>query len=449
MMFATAAIIASLAATSAASSVPENGVWCAEPTTLAEKQSKTLPTDPNLSFRGQFKDFALFVEPHSGDVPLCSVFLDHHAGDDGLWVIEEPNMEALEKTKASILAAGQKVYYQRGLSIVAGGGALLPNITGLDGCGAELGTAIIPVSSHSIKPQVLSTHQQEKWTVGKSNIVANPTIQAAVDDVSEANLSGTVTTLQAINTRNSYSATLHDAEDFVAAALAAYGFTISYQQFRPNMAPNVIATWTPNADAKEWVVAGAHLDSRSEDNQSETDRAPGADDNGTGSAAILEVARLINQTTAVTHKRGLRLCLFTGEEQGLVGSRAIASKWAEEGEDIYAMANADMLGYTSTPEIQQAFMDRSMDPTLTQYAKDLIATYVPTLPTVDTTACCSDQQSFYENGFPSVGFFESGNAATAYPSYHKKTDLLENLSLEQLTLQTQAVAATVFSLLLD
>jgi hypothetical protein len=358
-------------------------------------------------------------------------------------------VQALEKTKASILAAGQKVYYQRGLSIVAGGGALLPNITGLDGCGAELGTAIIPVSSHSIKPQVLSTHQQEKWTVGKSNIVANPTIQAAVDDVSEANLSGTVTTLQAINTRNSYSATLHDAEDFVAAALAAYGFTISYQQFRPNMAPNVIATWTPNADAKEWVVAGAHLDSRSEDNQSETDRAPGADDNGTGSAAILEVARLINQTTAVTHKRGLRLCLFTGEEQGLVGSRAIASKWAEEGEDIYAMANADMLGYTSTPEIQQAFMDRSMDPTLTQYAKDLIATYVPTLPTVDTTACCSDQQSFYENGFPSVGFFESGNAATAYPSYHKKTDLLENLSLEQLTLQTQAVAATVFSLLLD
>jgi hypothetical protein len=96
MMFATAAIIASLAATSAASSVPENGVWCAEPTTLAEKQSKTLPTDPNLSFRGQFKDFALFVEPHSGDVPLCSVFLDHHAGDDGLWVIEEPNMEVIE-----------------------------------------------------------------------------------------------------------------------------------------------------------------------------------------------------------------------------------------------------------------------------------------------------------------------------------------------------------------
>lgn len=449
MMFATTAIVASLAAAGTASSVgAENGVWCAEPITLANKHLKTLPTGEDVSFRGQFKDFALFVEPHSGDVPTCSVFLDHHAGDDGLWVIEEPNMEALEKTKANIIAAGQKVYYEKGLSIVAGGGALLPNITGLDGCGADLNTAIIPVSSHTIQPQALSAHQQQKWTVGKSNIVANPSIQGAVDSVSESNLSGTVTTLQTINSRNSYSETLHDAEDFIAASLAAYGFTITYQQFRPNMAPNVIATWTPNADAKEWVVAGAHLDSRSEDNQSPTDRAPGADDNGTGSAAILEVARLINQTD-VAHNRGLRLCLFTGEEQGLVGSRAIASLWAEEGANIYAMANADMLGYTSTPEIQQAFMDRSMDPTLTQYAMDLIATYVPTLPTVFTTACCSDQQSFYENGYPSVGFFESGNAATAYPSYHKTTDLLENLSMEQLTLQTQAITATVFSLLLD
>ena len=136
----------------------------------------------------------------------------------------------MEKTKASVVAAGQKVYYEKGLSIVAGGGALLPNITGLDGCGAALDTAIIPVSSHTIKPQVLSAHQQEKWTVGKSNIVANPTIQAAVDSVSESVIHDTVTTLQTINSRNSYSTTLHDAEDYVATTLASYGFTISYQK---------------------------------------------------------------------------------------------------------------------------------------------------------------------------------------------------------------------------
>lgn len=94
-------------------------------------------------------------------------------------------------------------------------------------------------------------------------------------------------------------------------------------------------------------------------------------------------------------------------------------------------------------------MDRSMDPTLTSYAMDLVHTYVPSLPTVFTTACCSDQQSFYENGFPSVGFFENQDGGPAYPEYHKKTDLVEHFSMQQLTLQTQAVTATVFSLLLD
>lgn len=138
----------------------------------------------------------------------------------------------MEKTKADIIAAGQKVFYEKGLSIVAGGGSLLPNITGLDGCGAAVGTAIIPVSSHTIKPQVLSAQQQKKWTSEKSSndIVANPFIQGAVDDVSESNLRSTVTSLQTINTRNSYSATLHDAQDIMAAALAAYGFAITYHK---------------------------------------------------------------------------------------------------------------------------------------------------------------------------------------------------------------------------
>mmetsp|Transcript_95836 Transcript_95836/g.206876 ORF Transcript_95836/g.206876 Transcript_95836/m.206876 type:complete len:447 (-) Transcript_95836:191-1531(-) len=446
MKFGSAILLASLGQSIADS---DHGVWCAESVKLGSKSVEDiqqLEKLPGLSYRGQFRDFSLFVESKEGVIPNCDVFLEHYIGDDGLWVIEEPNQEAAEKTKASIVAAGQKVYYESGLSIVAGGGTLLPNITGLDGCGAAQDTHIIPVPSHSVRPPALSQKQLKRWKQQK--IDANPDIQNAVDSVSKDAITGTIETLQAINSRNSYSDTLYDAETFMASALQELGFTISYQKFLPTMAPNVIATWGASADAKEWVVAGGHLDSRSEDTTDGTARAPGADDNGTGSACMLELARLVN-TTQLTFNRGLRICLFTGEEQGLVGSRALASAWASEGENIYAMANADMLGYQSTPEIEQAFMDRSMSPELTTYAMDLISVYVPSLPTAYTGACCSDQQSFYENGYPSVGFFESSNSATAYPSYHKKTDLLENLNTEQLKLQTQAVTATVFSLLLD
>mmetsp|Transcript_13127 Transcript_13127/g.19772 ORF Transcript_13127/g.19772 Transcript_13127/m.19772 type:complete len:443 (-) Transcript_13127:223-1551(-) len=424
----------------------ENGFWCAEPSTKLGVDLNQHSHVSGISFRGQFKEFSLFVEEHTDDIKGCEVFLEHHLGDDGLWVIEEPNEEAVAKTKSDLVSAGQKVYYERGLSLVASGGTLLPNITGLDGCGAAQDTAIIPVPSHSVSPPALSPKQTQIWTA--RDIQANPDVQHAVDSVSKENLIKTVETLQEINSRNSYSDTLYTAEAYVVSELESMGFTISYQKFLPTIAPNIIATWEPYADATEFVVAGAHLDSRSEDSTSGTDRAPGADDNGTGSACILEIARLIH-SAQLSLNRGLRLCLFTGEEQGLLGSRALASMWAEQGENIYAMANADMLGYQSTPEVQQGFMDRSMSPELTSYAKELTAVYVPSLPTVDTGACCSDQQSFYENGYPSVGFFESGNSATAYPSYHKTTDLLENLNTDQLTLQTQAVTATVFSLLLD
>lgn len=220
------------------------------------------------------------------------------------------------------------------------------------------------------------------------------------------------------------------------------------QKFNPLMAPNLVATWTPYKDVKEFVVAGAHMDSRAEDSKDGEMRAPGADDNGTGSAAMLELARLVNGTD-LTFNRGLRICLFSGEEQGLLGSRALASAWAAQGEQIYSMVNADMLGYQSTEDMQIAFMNREVSQELTAFTKSLVHAYVPGVVTVDTEACCSDYASFYENGYPSVGFFESANSATAYPSYHKTTDLLQNVNMVQLTKQVQAITATVFTLLLE
>jgi Zn-dependent M28 family amino/carboxypeptidase len=213
--------------------------------------------------------------------------------------------------------------------------------------------------------------------------------------------------------------------------------------------PNVIATWT-GKDPAEWVVAGAHYDSRSEDSSSETNRAPGADDNGSGTSAMLELAKIVNTTsTDFGLARGLKLCFFSGEEQGLLGSRALAAQYKAQGVDVVAMVNADMLGYQATAEVTLGFKDRSVTPELVTLAKDLTAMYVPGLPTADSSSCCSDYLSFWEEGFPSVGFFENGEAASNYPSYHTETDLLSYVNTKQLVLETQAVAATVFTLLLD
>ena len=132
-----------------------------------------------------------------------------------------------------------------------------------------------------------------------------------------------------------------------------------------------------------------------------------------------------------------------------MGSRALAAQYKAENVNVVAMINADMLGYQATSEVTLGFKDRSVTPELVTLAKDLTTLYVPGLPTADSSSCCSDYLSFWEEGFPSVGFFENGEAASNYPSYHTTTDLIEYVNTKQLALETQAVAATVFTLLLE
>src|SRR5439155_11632427 len=71
----------------------------------------------------------------------------------------------------------------------------------------------------------------------------------------------------------------------------------------------------------EYVILGAHLDS--------WDLGTGATDNGTGSMVVLETARLLSQLK-VQPRRTIRFVLFTGEEQGLHGSKAYVAKHKEE-----------------------------------------------------------------------------------------------------------------------
>lgn len=225
--------------------------------------------------------------------------------------------------------------------------------------------------------------------------------------------------------------------------LKSYGATVVRHKFQDDMVAQVIATIPGVKDPSKIIVAGAHYDSRGTERNSPTQRAPGADDNGSGSSAVVEIARLLFENK-IQLAHTLKLMLFTGEEQGLVGSRAIAREMAEKGENVVAMFNADMIGYSQPEEgIILGFMDRYADLDLTDIAIQTTNTYVPSLRIAYTQACCSDQQSFYENGFPSVAFFETPTAAVVYPQYHKSDDLLQYLNLEQIKLEAQSLLASV------
>jgi Zn-dependent M28 family amino/carboxypeptidase len=89
------------------------------------------------------------------------------------------------------------------------------------------------------------------------------------------------------------------------------------------------------------VLLSAHYDSRGSFGSL---RAPGGDDDGSGTTALLALARAI-RAAGVTFQKHVVLAAFAGEEQGLLGSRAYARKAKDAGEDLVLMVQADMLAY--------------------------------------------------------------------------------------------------------
>ena len=81
-------------------------------------------------------------------------------------------------------------------------------------------------------------------------------------------------------------------------------------------------------------------------------RAPGGDDDGSGTTALLGIARTIARK-GVRFRKNVEICAFAGEEQGLYGSRAYARKMYEQGANLTLMIQADMLGYHKAGEPAQ------------------------------------------------------------------------------------------------
>jgi hypothetical protein len=121
----------------------------------------------------------------------------------------------------------------------------------------------------------------------------------------------------------------------------------------PTTITNVIATIQGTASPERFYVVTGHLDSRVSDVLNFTDDAPGADDDGSGVAVVLELARVFS-----THQFPGTLVLATvaGEEQGLYGSAHMAAQMAAAGNDVQGMFSNDIVGAS------QAFDGTRPDP---------------------------------------------------------------------------------------
>lgn len=252
-----------------------------------------------------------------------------------------------------------------------------------------------------------------------------------------------------ILTRNSYSVGqgVQLAADFIQGQYNSSGLIVTQETFRTDMGPNVIALLPGAIEPNTYVVIGAHYDSRGPQSTSPTQRAPGANDDGSGTGALLQIAKIIKDNN-IRFRYSVILGSWCGEEQGLVGSRAYALKSAQSNINILAMLQADMIAYRASGEAAQcAFPDRYDDKDLTALAIEVINQYVPEVKTCYTPACCSDHQSFYEQGYPATQIFERCGSI-ADNRYHDSADLVNRFGydFQQLQYNTQALLANLLVL---
>jgi hypothetical protein len=201
-------------------------------------------------------------------------------------------------------------------------------------------------------------------------------------------------------------------------------------------------------ESSEIILITAHLDSIAQGVRSSR-IAPGADDNASGSAGVLEAARVLSQ---YKFKRSIYFVLFTGEEQGLVGSRAYAGRLKREGANIVGVFNMDMIGYDS--DNNGIFEIQAPDEDSFRLAELLIATanhynlsLAPEVP--NEAPPWSDHASFARQGYPAVLIIEDtelGETEDFNPYYHTTGDTLEVINLSYARRIVQAIVGTVAQL---
>jgi len=250
--------------------------------------------------------------------------------------------------------------------------------------------------------------------------VPDPVIEAMVDSVDLVPIYAIVLRLQDFVNRYALGDSVDSARDWIVARYHSLGIdSVRVETFDPLYGDNVIAVLPGIGHPEKLVIIGGHYDSTAQGGLV----APGADDNGTGTACVLECARILSQ---YQFDYTIVFINFCAEEQGLVGSEDYAAAAQARGDDIVAMVNVDMIGwlYTGDP-LDLDIVDNESSAWIRDLLMAIAPMYVPELPAVDGSlpgGSNSDHASFWRHGYDAIMFWEDTNHWSPY--IHTANDLV-------------------------
>ncbi len=250
-------------------------------------------------------------------------------------------------------------------------------------------------------------------------------------------------------------------EDYLAAGFKAMGYEVARQPFEAlgGTYYNVVATRHDRITSGRFppLVIGAHYDT--------VPGSPGADDNASALAVLLETAEALVGASLI---RPLRFVAFCLEEQGLLGSSAYVAMLRRQQEALAGAIILECVGYAQLEEGTQrvpsgvpvvvptvgnflAVVGNEASKGLTRAVEQTMRAYVPMVQLVvpgqgeilpDTRR--SDHVAFWEQGFSAVMLTDTANFRN--PHYHQSSDTLETLNLDFMSQIANGVAATAIQL---
>jgi leucyl aminopeptidase len=271
-----------------------------------------------------------------------------------------------------------------------------------------------PLITHvfgQLKKQSAKNAKFHPSTLAFNTVQDQPAIESAVKEVSESNIRSTVEFLAAFPEREHRSAqpNIHVAamktrlENMLAAATVPWKLDlISHNSTHQQ----TIRVRFPGAKRPgEIVVLGGHLDSINQEYWG-NGQAPGADDNASGSADIIETMRILS--TKTQSERTIDFFLYAGEEGGLLGSAEIAADYKKQNQDVIGVLQLDMTLFPGNGEFVLGSMTDFTSAWLRSYLETLNGIYIKAKIMDDKCGYgCSDHASWYRQGYPTLMPFEA------------------------------------------
>ncbi len=265
-----------------------------------------------------------------------------------------------------------------------------------------------------------------------------------IDAISIENLRRHVQEIHFDRSPSTEGPNLERAAEYIDQELSRVGFRVTKEPFpwEGRWYHNIVGEKRGTVSPEKVLILGAHYDT--------VPGSPGADDNASAVAVLLEVARHVQWASLGST---VRLVAFSLEEYGYVGSIHHAKKAREKGDQVVGMFSLEMVGFTGTKQSYPYYMDPKHYPNVGDFIgivgnersegflealRRILKIHVPELPAEFLVVPrngegleevrLSDHSPFWDQGFPALMWTDT--AFLRNPHYHRPTDRIETLDFE-------------------